>query len=304
MDNPTSLPSLSYLALYCDELVHIKKLRPLSIAAYTSDISMFMAWIESKRVHVLDVDYGVLRQFVRIKSMQNETNVSINRYISSLRGLFMFLTREGFVAENPTVLLKSFKKNKHLPMLLEKKHLDMLLQFPIHSFLDLRDQVLFEFLYATGCRISEALSIDAIEMTSGSGVKQNISIMGKGGKRRVVFFTSILQEKMVGYLEKRQAFLAEKKMEEAALFVNYRGGRLSRVGAANRLNKRLRDNGMLESFPHAIRHCFATDLLDNGLDIRLVQEMLGHASIASTQIYTHLSRKKLLEDYKKTHPRA
>lgn len=293
------------LELYLKELKYVRGLSKHTINAYHDDIAMFIQWTSYKEKQIKKISYEDIRQFIKIKSMQNESNASINRRISSLKGFYAFLLEQGYVSHNPVSLMKSFKKSRHLPVLLDKLQIEALLDFPINNFLERRDQVLFEFMYSTGCRISEALSIDAVEVENPN--QYALEILGKGKKKRKVFFTETLQKKLCIYLEERAkycAHLTRKEYISEALFINYKGGRLSRAGATQRLHTRLEAQGLLHAYPHAFRHSFATHLLDNGLDVRVVQEMLGHSDISSTQIYTHVSRKKLLEDYKKAHPRA
>lgn len=278
----------------------MRKLSKNSVLAYKNDILGLGSFLLSKKILFHNAHYEDIRGYIRVLSQRKEHNTTLNRRISSIKGFYNFLVRQKVIEYNPTSLLRGFKKNKHLPVFLSKEQLERLFNFSVKNFLDLREQFLYECLYSTGCRISEVLSLD-VQKVEG---KESVSILGKGKKARWVFFTSILQEKLKLYLEKRQEFLYSLNKKEDALVINAKGTRLSRVGAGRLMTNRLQQEGQLHAFPHTIRHSFATGLLDNGLDVRIVQEMLGHSSISTTQIYTHISRKKLLDKYKNSHPRA
>lgn len=285
---------------YLNELIYVRKLSKNSILSYRNDLEIFEKWMKTNNLSYHNIKYEHVKKFIRTRSLERDTNATLNRRIASLRGYFDFLLKQKLISTNPVSLLKSFKKQKRLPQLFTKEQFLAILDFPICSFLDERDQVLFEFLYATGCRISEVLSLDVIEVQN----KSNVSIKGKGDKVRIVFFTPILVKKIHLYLENRANYIYDIHKREEALFINCKGTRLTRVGAAGLLAKRLEKAQCIHASPHTFRHSFATGLLDDGLDVRIVQELLGHSSVSTTQIYTHISGKKLLEDYNKTHPRA
>lgn len=303
----------SFLDDFIHELTHVKKLQHNSIVAYKTDIEQFMQWLDTHDKVPTTIQYNDLRLYFReIISVQHISNTTINRKISSIRRYYDYLVRKTIIDNNPAVLLKSVKKKKHLPILLQKQHLEGLLHFSVSNFLDFRDQVLYEFLFSTGCRISEALSVDCKEIiwilnARKKGISKGLGIMGKGNKKREVFFTEKLVQKLPHYLQEREEFLASvdtQGISRDALFINMRGTRLTRNGAYDRLQHHLKKKELSHIFPHAFRHSFATGLLDNGVNVREVQEMLGHSSITTTQIYTHISRAKIIESYKNAHPRA
>ncbi len=293
-----------YLRAFVEMLTHVLKASPCTIRAYETDLQAFFAWLHENNLSLAQVTHRHIRSYVRHRSTSGLTNTTLNRNISAIKQFFTMLVRRGICTQNPVALLPSFKKNTHMPNTLSLESINELLSFEVHSFLDLRDKCLFEFLYVTGCRISEALSLDAVEVVG----KKELSIVGKGRKTRKVFFTPSLNELVKNYYEARGRALMQKGKAEEALFINEKGGRLSYSGATWLLEKRLKACTAFSGIPsmslHGFRHSFATHLLDNGLDVRVVQGLLGHASINTTQVYTHVSRQQLLEAYQKAHPRG
>lgn len=293
-----------YILTFIEELTYVTKASAHTIDAYHADVQLFLTWICENNLSLLSVSHRDIRSYVRHRSASKVSNATLNRNISAIKQFFAMLIRNRTCRHNPTALLQSFKKNTHIPNTMSVSSLDELLDFELRSFLDLRDKCLFEFLYGTGCRISEALSLDAMEVRE----RTHVSIMGKGRKLRRVFFTPSLIKLIKTYCLAREQKLIEKQRKEDALFINEKGSRLSCSGATWLLEKRLKECKALSEMPsmslHGFRHSFATHLLDNGLDIRIVQDLLGHASINTTQIYTHVSKKRLLEAYQKAHPRG
>ncbi len=289
-----------HLIDFINNLSTVRKCSMHSIHAYRSDIYTFLQWLYSQQLLVENVEYKHVRSFIRRESSNGKSNATLNRKISSLRSFFDMLCRSGYIQDNSASMFALFKKKKHLPNIISEIQLKDLLSFKIHTFLDLRDKTLFEFLYSTGCRISEALSIDAHEVINAT----SLIIFGKGKKERKVFLTSECVSLLSHYLQQRDQKIQHYKKPENALFINNNGRRLSRNGATWLLLQRLRNSHISSMSVHDFRHSFATHLLDNGLNIRVVQELLGHSNISTTQIYTHISRSNLIEQYKKAHPRG
>ena len=286
---------------FLDELSYIKKMSTHSVCAYENDIRKFIQWLIDKNLSLFSVSYKDMRAYIRYCSLLKYSKATLNRNISSLRQFFNRLIRVKKIEKNPALFLESFKKKISLPLVITQEQIKELFSFPINNFLDLRDKTLFEFLYSTGCRISEALSLNAKETYNAS----QLNIRGKGDKSRSVFITATLSHRIKEYLFEREKKLALLKRQETALFINDNGLRLTRNGASWLLKKRLQESKSFSSMSaHGFRHAFATHLLDNGLDVRVVQELLGHSSISTTQIYTHISKTHLLEKYKSAHPRA
>lgn len=228
---------------------------------------------------------------------------SVLRKLTALRTFYGYLERKGEVKSDPFRDISMRQKSRRLPSVLTEDEVKELLSIERHSFQDERDHMLFLFIYSTGCRISEAISVDvdAIEFP-----KRRILIRGKGGKERFVFLPVSTVGEIRDYLDKRSAFLSEKGISgEKALLVGDKGGRLPFSSAHIIFDRYRALLGWQKEFtPHTLRHSFATHLMDRGADIRLVQELLGHESISTTQIYTHVSRGRLQKVYEETHPHA
>jgi integrase/recombinase XerC/integrase/recombinase XerD len=256
--------------------------------------------------------------------------VSINRALSALRGLYAFgMERKVFTA-NPFEGAEGLKHAKYLPPVLFEEDMDKLLDGdPAHrggedgpvsegeAFIAARDKALFELMYSTGCRVSEIASIKVFSGGKASGAvwlpaAGRIKILGKGGKDRFVFVGQAAEEALRAYIPYRQARLAETagiagsagtKKPPAALFINFRGGALTTRGIFYLLAGALREKGIDKpASPHTLRHSFATHIMNRGADIRVVQELLGHASLSTTQIYTSLSLDALKDIHAKAHP--
>lgn len=295
-----------------EELSGVAKASAHSVLAYGSDARAFLAWWNEKSAGapLSEVALQDLRSYIRYRSQSGCETSTLNRAISVLKSFFSMLMRLYGYEGNPAAAIQSFKRKRHLPETASQDFLDALLDFPVESFIDMRDKTLFEFLYSTGCRISEALGLDAVEVFGYAKLR----IRGKGNKVRSVFFTPRLMALLEEYKTHRAKKLAEVHAagDESALFINDRGTRLTRSGAAWLLQKRISEAAkklpsgahVPDMSVHSIRHAFATHLLDNGLSVRVVQDLLGHSSISTTQIYTHVSRQKLLGEYKAAHPRA
>ncbi len=298
---------------YLIELRFLRKLSEKSIQAYQSDILQCIDWLLSKNQNVYHCSYKTLRTYLRVLLDEKQSVATINRKMVALKGFFVMLERDGHVQSNPVVFLSALKKQKKLPSVMSMDQIQDILGMKAQNFLELRDLTLYHFMYSTGCRISEALSIDvslflkAREATASSlaeHLPESLRIRGKGSKERYVFVTKKCQAQLAEYLPKRALYLQERRVQSEALFVNQHGKRLTRVGASGRLAQHLKKLGLGECHAHTFRHSYATHLLDKGLNIRLLQSMLGHSSINSTQVYTHVSRRQVIEQYKMSHPRG
>jgi len=232
---------------------------------------------------------------------------TVARLVVSLRALYRFLTREGRVTNDPTATLGVPKQSRSLPKAIPIEDVERLIDLPAPDLLGRRDRAILETLYATGLRISElaALDVDDVDPSEGSVLVRS----GKGGKGRVVPMGRQARSAVGDYLTVSRPELAKRQTTRSggggAMFLNARGGRLSRQGCWKILKGYARTAGIEDRVsPHTLRHSFATHMLDAGADIRVVQEMLGHASLATTQVYTLVSDQRLREVYLTSHPRA
>lgn len=235
---------------------------------------------------------------------------SISRYLASYRGFFAFLVDEGIRRNDPTLLLEAPKWGKKLPQVLSEQYIDQLLVTEERSVADkplcLRDKAIVEVLYGSGLRVSELTQLSLNDISLDVGY---IRCRGKGSKERIVPLGEPAISAIEDYLSKArprilQTNAEQKTVDKDALFLNSKGTKISRQGVWLILKRKTKAKGMDSTYPHVMRHSFATHLLDHGADLRVVQEMLGHADISTTQIYTHLSQRKLRDVFKKSHPRA
>lgn len=226
---------------------------------------------------------------------------TLNRRLASLRAFYRFLLQEGVIDEDPTVALESSRRGRRLPRVLTVTEVNLLLAQPQGDKpLTLRDKAMLELAYATGLRVSELIGLNLEDVSLEASY---VRCRGKGGKERIVPLGTWARRALEFYLSQGREKLTPKG--EKALFLNGRGKRLTRQGFWKILNKYARGVNLKQKItPHILRHSFATHLLENGADLRVVQELLGHASLATTQIYTHLTRGKLWEVYRRAHPRA
>ncbi len=242
------------------------------------------------------VDYLVLRKYLATLKEKNLGARTVNRRLSALRSFFKFLAREGFLKANPILSLSSPKQEKHLPVFLTEGEVTQLIN--VASAKDergLRDKAVLEVFYSTGVRISELTGLDKDDVDFVGSV---IKVKGKGKKERICPIGDIA----IGAI---RSYLGKRKKQSDALFLNKSGSRITQRGIRNIVAKYIRLASIRRGVsPHTLRHSFATHLLDHGADLRSVQELLGHANLSTTQIYTHLTTERLKNVYDKAHPRA
>ncbi len=231
-----------------------------------------------------------------------KAKATLSRNLASIRSLFQYLAQERLVPENPSADLESPKPDRKLPRVLTPQEVDLLMEQPNCSqSTGIRDKAMLEVIYATGIRVSELISLDLEHINIESGF---IRCRGKGNKERIIPIGSLAVRHVENYLAGCRGRLV-RNGNESALFVNQHGKRMTRQGFWKILKKYAREAGINKHItPHTLRHSFATHLLENGADLRSVQEMLGHADISTTQIYTQVTRSRIREVYEKTHPRA
>lgn len=255
---------------------------------------------------IFRAEVEVVRGFIGHLSTQEYSAATMARKIATLRSFHKWLERKGLITTNPMVLIRTPKQAKRLPKAISVDQVERLLSAPDDSeLLGARDRAILEVLYSTGIRVSEVVAINRGDVDDAG---ESIIIRGKGRRERLVPLGSHALKALRHYvdtLEKQLAAAGLTAAGDAPLFVNKHGGRLSSRSVRRKVSKYLAEVGLdPEISPHTIRHSFATHLLDNGADLRAVQELLGHQSLSSTQVYTHLSRKRMQEAYDKAHPRA
>lgn len=268
-----------------------------TVLNYHLDLEDFKNFLIEKPIE--SVDYLVLRKYLAALKEKNLKVRSVSRRLSALRSFFKFLTREGYLKTNPILLVSSPKQEKHLPLFLTedevKKLIDSVIPKDNEDDLGLRDKAILETFYSTGMRISELVGVNTQDIDFISDI---VKVMGKGKKERIVPIGDCAIKAIRAYLEKR-------KKQSDVLFLNKNGRRITDRGVRGIVAKYIRIASIKHGVsPHTLRHSFATHLLNRGADLRSVQELLGHANLSTTQIYTHLSTERLKSVYDKSHPRA
>ena len=281
-----------------DYAVSVASLSPASQRAYLGDIVQLLVFLEGRGVDEPgDVTRTHLRAWLADLSVQDLAKSSIARKVAAIRRFFTWLARSGQIPSDPSLRLSAPKSGSRLPDLVHAEDLESLLAAgETPDAWDLRDIAIAEMLYGAGLRVAELCGLDLQALDLASGLMR---VLGKGAKERVVPIHDTACEAVERYLGVRESLLQDRSPRDV-LFVNRRGNRLGPRDVHRILNRR---SGR-PTHPHALRHTYATHLLDGGADLRVVQELLGHASLATTQIYTHVSKERLQQVYDRTHPRA
>ncbi|MCM3122275.1 site-specific tyrosine recombinase XerD [Mesobacillus sp. AQ2] len=292
-----------------DDFIHFlvveKGLSKNTIVSYKRDLNSYIHYL--KNVEQLGELNGVQRpqivHFLKFLKDSGKSSKTLARHIASIRAFHHFLLREKAVDHDPTVHIESPQHERSLPKVLSMEEVETLLESPkLSDPFGYRDKAMLEMMYATGIRVSEliGLKLSDVHLTMGF-----VRCMGKGSKERIIPIGKTASDAIEEYLEKGRPKLASKKHKDDSLFLNHHGKGLSRQGFWKILKRLTADAGIeKELTPHTLRHSFATHLLENGADLRAVQEMLGHADISTTQIYTHVTKTRLKDVYTKFHPRA
>ena len=271
-----------------------------TIAAYRADIKIVQAFLSSRDTDVLDACDVDLLQFMS-KTVAHSPR-TIARRLSALRRFFRYLVREGIVAVDPTIRLIAPRIGRTLPHSLSERDVEALLDAPeINTVLGIRDRTMLEVLYATGLRVSELVNITLTQVNLRQGV---VRVMGKGAKERLVPFGEVAHNMVERYLNEARPQLVRGHMTDA-MFPTRRGGAMTRQTFWYAIKKYARQANLTTRLsPHTLRHAFATHLLNHGADLRVVQMLLGHSDISTTQIYTHVARERLKELHARHHPRG
>ena len=288
------------LVPYLNYLKNVVLLSEKTIIAYKSDLEEFSEYLSSKQIEdEREFTYQDSKEFLRYLKKERKYSVSsIKRKIASVKKYYNYLFKLKEVKNNPLLDLRIKDSSIRLPSFLSVDEVKALLSFNRYNFPDDRDHMLFLLLYNTGARISEALSINVKDIELD---KRRIKVLGKRNKERYLFFSATTKEEIIIYLDKR---LMHAK-DENAFFISNKGKRLP-ISYVNIIFKKYANimNFKTEFTPHTLRHSFATHMLSRGLDIRVLQELLGHKSIAATQIYTHVSKEELKRTYLLHHPHS
>ncbi|HEU4767968.1 MAG TPA: tyrosine recombinase XerC [Pyrinomonadaceae bacterium] len=298
-------------------LEHLRYERNVSthtLRNYASDLQQFFDFLApvdaaGKRrqpPEVSEIDHLTIREWLSELHNAQKTKSSIARKLAALRTFFQFFVREGMLELNPAKLVSTPRQEKKLPKHLSIEEAIRFIESPdLETDLGKRDRAMLELMYATGVRVAELTTLNLADIDFRN---QLIRVTGKRRKQRIVPFGDPAGEAIKSYLNVRDKFLINapvSKRDEEALFLNYQGTRITTRSVGRMVDKYIRIcAGMHNISPHALRHSFATHLLDSGADLRDIQELLGHARLSTTQVYTHVSMEKLVEVYDKAHPKA
>lgn len=299
-----------YIELYAFFLKNEKNYSNYTIVSYRSDLIQFFNYLKLYRILKDDkieyVDRSVMRKYIVYLKKSDYSARSISRKISTVRSFFKFCLREGIIKVNPTINLITPKINKKLPYFLYLQEVNKLIEAPLkNTIFGIRDRAILELLYGTGIRVGELVNLNICNIDL---YEKTIIVFGKGSKERILPLGNPSIRAIQEYLTSRNVF--EKKIfvnknDLKALFLNRLGGRLTTRSIRRIIIKYMKMAGLNKKIsPHVLRHSFATHLLEGGADLRSVQELLGHKSLSTTQIYTHITKERLKTIYKKSHPRA
>ena len=287
---------------YLDYLTYEKKYSNYTVLNYREDILEFFSYLENEHVDYLDINYDDIRFYLMyLKDDKDNTNSTIDRKLSGLRGFYRYLANNNTISSNPFNLVSAPKKEKKLPRFFEYNELEELFNVPdLRKSKGQRDRLILEMLYATGVRVGELVNIKVKDINK---TNKNILILGKGNKERIVEYGDYCDEILNMYLN--DGYIRLNHNNSSYLFLNDKGNQLTERGIRYILDKIIEKTSIDKKIsPHMIRHSFATHLLNNGCSLLSVQKLLGHESIKSTQVYTHVSTDRLKEVYRNSFPRA
>jgi len=274
-----------------------------TLRAYRVDLEQYVAFLRDlKRSSFAETEEGTVLRYVKRLRERGLADTSVARKLSALTMLYRFLVRERRLGADPTANLESAQITWRLPETLTLAEVEKILSSPLpFTVLGVRDRAMLELLYATGLRVSELIGLNVNDVNLEAGF---LRCIGKGNKERLVPVGAAARKALTDYLSFSRPQLAERT-NERALFLTVRGKRFCRGNVQQLLQRHVQRAGLTRRVsPHVLRHTFATHLLEHGADLRSIQEMLGHADIATTQVYTHVSTEQLKEVYRRTHPRA
>ncbi len=286
---------------YFDFLVNVKKASNNTLLSYKRDINNYIKFLERKNQHIESANGTTILDYLMELQNLGKSAATVSRNLASVRSMYRFLQNDGDVSVDPTSQIHSLKAEKKLPRVLTNEEIDRLLAQPDTGELKgCRDKAMLELLYATGMRVSEMIELKV------SDVDMNIGYINcnRGSKLRVMPVYSIAKKAVKDYIESARAYMVKGSGEDT-LFVNCNGTKMTRQGFWKIIKQyAISANISADITPHTLRHSFATHLLENGADLKSIQEMLGHTDISSTQVYAQIVKKRLNDVYKSAHPRA
>ena len=291
---------MNEVTLFLNYIKNIKNYSDYTVLNYSKDLSVFIDFLDNKNINWNQINYQKIRGFLLFLDTKKYSNKTIARHISTLRSFFKYLLKENIVIENPVVLISNPKKEKKLPTFLYYNEIDEIINFSNEqSPKTIRDLLLLEMLYSTGIRVSELVNIKLSDISL-----NQIKVLGKGNIERLVYFGKPCKDKLDNYLDNSRNNLLKNKKSEY-LYINHLGNKLTDRGVRSIIDEIILKSSLNQKIsPHTLRHTFATHMLNEGADLKTVQELLGHKNISTTGIYTHISNEQLRNVYLKNHPRA
>jgi tyrosine recombinase XerC len=283
-------------------LRHERNASPHTISSYGRDLGQLEAYLIEKKADWRSADNVVLRGFLGCLYEKKRKKSTIGRKLAAMRSFYDYCLKRKWIDKNPAKVLARPRQDKNVPTFLSEDEMAEFLDLPSSDKpLDLRDRAALELLYASGIRVGELVAVDLEDAGFGERL---LRVKGKGKKERLVPFGKKAEAGLRAYLRARPDILKDR-LGQNALFLNYKGERLTSRSVERIVGKYIRRTAVKRKIsPHSLRHSFASHLLSRGADLRVIQELLGHASLATTQKYTHLDLKQLLDVYKKSHPRS
>lgn len=277
-----------------------KKYSNATIMSYQNDLSTFQEFCnENKKKNLQTISKEDLKEYLSYLKKKYDNDKTVAHHISTLRSFYKFLMIEKYIDKNPVSYLELPKIRKSLPHVLSMEEIDRLLEIPITDAFSARNKAMLELMYAAGLRVSELMNVKASDIDYQMAT---VRTLGKGSKERIIPLGEYAITALKIYENEYRSTLCIKGPREY-LFLNNHGEKMSRVGFFKILKKLAREKNIKTDFsPHTLRHSFATHLLDHGADLRSIQELLGHSSISTTQIYTHVSQEKIKQNYEEFHP--
>lgn len=269
---------------------------------YLLDLEAFNSYLKSKRLNFKNINYQDISNYTKyLKEVKKEKSTTINRHLSALRSFYNYLLREQVIKDNPFNLVRGPKKENKLPNYMKYNEFEELIKVCGEDDLGLRNRCLLEFLLATGGRISEVINVKVSDIDFNN---KEVKVLGKGNKERVCYFNEHCSAALKEYIDNARASLLKNKKSDR-LFINHIGGDLTDRGVRDILDNIIKKCSIkIKVTPHTFRHTFATMLLNEGCDLKSVQELLGHVNLSTTSIYTHLTNDRIKSVYLHTHPRS
>ncbi|MGM0431958.1 MAG: site-specific tyrosine recombinase/integron integrase [Spirochaetota bacterium] len=288
---------------FYEYMVHVRYVSAHTVKAYMHDVKLYGSYLQERGIPLEAAVFEDARRFVAKLHRKHYREKSINRIISAIKSFYKYCITYEFINSSPFSDVKSMKQGLHLPSVLTREEVERIIEAPKENVAGFRDRSIFSILYSTGSRLTELLQMDVKDIDLNGG---RILVHGKGSRDRFVFLTGRARNNLEMYLPLRAEMmrhLDSSQCDPEALFVNNRGKRLTPQGVHYIFHTYVRMLGIDKHVtPHTFRHTFATHMLDNDAGIRVVQELLGHRNVSTTQLYSHVSTKRLKDVYKKSHP--